>query len=200
MKSKNNNVSWLTESLIKIGTISLRTSFWVHCDSEFADRWRGGFLLFPFSISLFLSLSVSLSLLLFPLSSSFFLSLFRFFFSLTLLPAMLCFAEDRICQIPPKGGWGGRKGVSLKWWASGCQRAPRASADSEQLFSGAMTFAAPRALSTPAATAMQQRPDPQKPQRANLNGARALTSQFTRKRLFLWIFFFSCSLFLSPSL
>lgn len=26
-------------------------------------------------------------------------------FSLTLLRAMLCFAEDRICQIPERGGW-----------------------------------------------------------------------------------------------
>jgi hypothetical protein len=56
------------------------------------------------------------------------LVLFPFFlltFSLTLLPAMLCFAEDRICQIPREKGRG-RRGVSLKWRASGCQRAPRA--------------------------------------------------------------------------
>lgn len=128
----------------------------------------------------------------FALPSSF--SLFSSTFSFVLLLAMLCFAEDRICQIPEKRVEA--EGESVLSGGHPAAKGPWGLRP-EQLFSGAMTLAAllQHACSNGNGNAgAGARRAPQKPQKGEPQWARALTSQF---KVYSWIFL--CVLLLSLS-
>lgn len=184
-------------SLVKISAISpTNVPFNPFAQSSPTGATGPFFLSLSFSLFL-LSLRLRLSLarfLLFCNLSSF--SLSSSTFSLVLLLAMLCFAEDRICQIPEKRVEA--EGESVLSGGHPAAKGPRGLRQ-KQLFSGAMTFAAllqharsnGNGNSNAGAAACKV---PQKPQKGEPQWARALTSQFTRE-VYSWIF--PCSFALS---
>lgn len=121
---------------------------------------------------------------------------------------MLCFAEDRICQILESEGW---RGTEREWVLSGGH--PAAKGPRGPWSVGAAVFGcddtcrpAPSQDARSNDTAIQlrraMRPiGPRKNRRrANLNGARALMSQFTREvyfRIFSRVLLLSLFFFLS---